>query len=307
MDTFPVPILFLIFNRPTVTARVLARICDINPKKLYVACDGPRAGVEGEDAKVQETRQLVLDRVQGRIEVTTLFRDTNLGCKKAVSSAIDWFFENEPEGIILEDDCLPDPTFFTYCKALLERYRKEPRVGVISGDNFHPGGVDIEESYYFSIYPHVWGWASWRRTWRHYTQSQLRWEQDKSADMLSRHFKSRRAKAYWTHILDEVYAGRIDSWAYHLALSLWAEDLLTVLPKVNLVENIGFGGDATHTRSSSSRNFLQVKAKSLALPLSHPETIERHIEADERFEPMYLKNVPVFLRRLRARLKRFIS
>ena len=153
------PVLFLVFNRPDTTAQVFEAIRQAKPPRLYVASDGAREDKEGELEKVKQVREIV-SQVDWNCEVKTLFRDKNLGCKIAVSSAIDWFFEQEEMGIILEDDCLPHPTFFRFCQELLERYRDDERIGMISGNNFQFGRKCTDYSYYFSMYSHIWGWAS---------------------------------------------------------------------------------------------------------------------------------------------------
>ena len=158
------PVLFLVFNRPETTRRVFEAIRTAKPSRLYIAADGPRLEREGERANCEEVRKIALE-VDWECDVKTLFRDENLGCKRAVSEGISWFFEHEDEGIILEDDCLPDRSFFSFCKDLLERYRHDTRIMVISGVNFQQGRKRTEYSYYFSIYPHCWGWATWRSAW----------------------------------------------------------------------------------------------------------------------------------------------
>lgn len=167
LPTLSTPVLFVVFNRPETTSRVFNSIRNARPARLYVAADGPRAMREGEAQRCVEVRRIA-SAVDWPCEVRTLFRDENIGCRRSVSGAISWFFEHEPEGIILEDDCLPDASFFSYCATLLERYRIEPRVMAITGNNFQPSMEGYSASYYYSIYNHVWGWASWRRAWALY-------------------------------------------------------------------------------------------------------------------------------------------
>ena len=157
------PVLFLIFNRPELTEKVFQKIQDAQPKYLFVAADGPRDNKYGEKDLCEKTRAVVLENITWECEVKTLFRTENLGCRTAVSSAINWFFENVEEGIILEDDTVPDNSFFSYCQALLEKYRNHEQIMMITGDNFQDGIKRGNGSYYFSRYVHIWGWASWRR------------------------------------------------------------------------------------------------------------------------------------------------
>ena len=171
------PILFLLFNRPDETSVVFDVLKIIKPKFLYVACDGPRKNIEGDAENVDKTRKII-DQITWDCELKTLFRDSNLGCKIAVSEAINWFFENVEEGIILEDDCVPDITFFDYCSELLQFYRDDKRVMHISGLNFLSGPLDLQpsaESYHLSKYPAVWGWATWRRAWDLYDVDIVNW------------------------------------------------------------------------------------------------------------------------------------
>ena len=165
---FDVPILFLVYNRPDTTATVFEEIRKQKPKQLFVAADGPRTDMPGDAEKCKNTRELVMNGIDWECETKTLFRDNNLGCGLAVSNAITWFFKNVEEGIILEDGTLPDQSFFTYCKVLLEKYRYDDKLKMISGNNFQQGKWRGDGSYYFSAYSHIWGWASWRRTWKEY-------------------------------------------------------------------------------------------------------------------------------------------
>jgi hypothetical protein len=273
------PVLLLIFNRPDLTQRVFERIREAEPQALFIAADGPRKDRPEDIALCQEARSII-DRVDWGCEVKTLFRDENLGCKKAVSSAITWFFEHVEEGIILEDDCVPDPSFFRYCAELLERYRDDERIMAISGDNFQPPGFDPGASYYFSIYNHCWGWASWRRAWRHYDGEIKQWPSLRGSGWLEGWLGSKPAAEYWRRIFDRVHANQVDSWAYPWTFSCWSQHGLTILPAVNLVTNIGFDDRATHT--VSDQNGLSKRpTKRLRLPLMHPDSLTVNYSADE--------------------------
>ncbi len=272
-------VLFLIFNRPQTTARVFEEIRKARPSRLYVAADGPRATRPGEDERCAITRRIAT-AVNWPCEVQTLFREENLGCKNAVSSAIDWFFEHEEEGIILEDDCLPDPTFFAYCDELLEYYRNNPEVGLISGDNFQVGHVHGDGSYYFSRYAHIWGWASWRRVWRLYDRDCSDWPEFDRSGRLNAVLKgSAREARYWRGKFRAVHAGRIDTWDYQLTLLIWYHGMVTALPQQNLISNIGFGADATHTSGES--RFANVPTEPMSFPLRHPSTTAKNEAADD--------------------------
>ena len=291
-------VLFLVFNRPEPTARVFEAIREAQPPRLYVAADGPRAARIGESERCALTRRIA-SAVDWPCRVDTLFRETNLGCKNAVSSAIGWFFEHEDEGIILEDDCLPEPSFFRYCDELLAHYRDNPRIGLISGDNFQFGKTHGVSSYYFSRYAHIWGWASWRRVWKHYDRDCANWPAFRDDGGLERvPGMSRREIRHWESIFDKVYANGIDTWDYQLAFAMWSHQMLSVLPQQNLVTNIGFGPEATHTSASS--RFANVPVSPIRFPLLHPTSLTACEQADRRTSEMLL---PPLSERVISRLR----
>jgi hypothetical protein len=273
--SFSTPILFLIFNRPEITQRVFEEIRMQKPKYLYVAADGARPHVVEDVEKCKATRALVIDGIDWDCEVKTLFRNENLGCGSAVSEAITWFFENVEQGIILEDDCLPHPSFFGYCEIVLERYKEDERVYGITGDNFQNGIVRGNSSYYFSRYFHIWGWASWRRAWIHYDYGLEQLEDFEKNKIITKIDKRKIFKSYWISIFEKTANKEIDTWDYQLQFSLWSSDGLIVTPNVNLISNIGFGEEATHTTGSSP--LAKMDTKDIE-KLVHP----KHIQADEK-------------------------
>jgi hypothetical protein len=239
------PVLFLIFNRPEQTSRVFEQIRKFKPRKLFIAADGPRKGFVEDARKCLQTRNIV-EQIDWECNCVTLFRTENLGCKKSVSDAISWFFENVDRGIILEDDCLPEPTFFRFCSDLLSAYRDDDRVALVSG--FNPLATKMSSNEFrFSIYAGIWGWATWKRSWKHY---------DPCFDGLQEFLKSQKIKSilktspeteYWENILIKAASENQNSWAYPWLYSWWKRGCLGIIPLSNLVKNIGFGGDATHT------------------------------------------------------------
>jgi len=272
-------ILFLLFNRADTTCQIFKAIRQAKPCRLYIAADGPRSNVENEKLKCEETRKIAT-AVDWQCEVRTLFREKNLGCRQAVSSAIDWFFENEEQGIILEDDCLPSQSFFWYCQELLEHYKNDERIMVIAGSNFQKGEKVTGHSYYFSRYNHCWGWAAWRRSWKFYDHEMSCWPEFRTEQGLRDVAGgSKLFVRYWQRIFDSVAAYEIDSWAYIWTFSCWAQRGLTCLPNVNLVRNIGFGEGATHTKNADSP--FCIEAHEISLPLRHPELVFRHTVADK--------------------------
>lgn len=240
------PILFLIFNRPDTTEKVFAAIKNVKPSRLYVAADGPRAGNTSDSVLCEQTRN-VIRSVDWDCQIYTLFREENLGCKKAVSTAISWFFENEERGIVLEDDCLPDPTFFSFCDIMLDRYENDHRVSHISGSNFQNGVKYGDGDYYYSNLTHVWGWAGWRRGWNLYDVNMTLWPQFKLLNYLAYIFPNKNVTLFLESIFDKVYNGQINTWDYQLFFSYLINRKLSIIPNKNLISNIGYGIDATHT------------------------------------------------------------
>ena len=272
------PVAFIIFNRPDTTERVFAEIARARPPKLLVVGDGPRANREGEAEKVAAARAII-ERVDWPCEVLTNYSEANLGCKVRVSSGLDWVFEQVEEAIILEDDCLPHPTFFRFCEEMLDRYRDDERIAMISGDNFLAESIGIRESYYFSRYLHIWGWASWRRAWKNYDVKIANWPIIKSTGFLDSGFVRSGERYFWGAAFDAVHKGAIDTWDYQWIFSAWAQNQLSIMPNVNLISNIGFGADATHTFGDSI--YSNMKTSSLIFPINHPVVILENIMADK--------------------------
>lgn len=273
------PVLFLVFNRPEVTARVFQAIRQARPARLYVAADGARPSRHGEDERCERVRRIATS-VDWPCHLKTLFRDRNLGCRLAVSSAITWFFEHESEGIILEDDCLPSHDFFPYCDELLERHREDERVMCISGDNFISGHWQPDSSYYFSRYAHIWGWATWARAWKRYRLQVAAPDEPSMETVLDAALgDAPRARRYWTSVMRKVSEGRIDTWDYQWAYALLRYGGLSCMPRVNLISNIGFGAEATHTLTEHS-GVANIPTADLPRPLSHPDHVRRNAMAD---------------------------
>jgi hypothetical protein len=270
-------VLFLVFNRPDTTRQVFEAIRKAQPPRLYIAADGPRPDKAEEQEKCDEVRRIAT-AVDWECEVKTLFREKNLGCKMGVSGGIDWFFEQEEEGIILEDDVLPHPDFFTFCDNLLTRYAQDERVWVITGDNFQDGIKRGDGSYYFSRYNHVWGWASWRRAWKKADMDIRFWSEWKNSSAWNDFWSDPVAKGYWEKIFDRMHRAEIDTWDYPWTASVWRHGGLTATPNVNLVSNIGFGSDSTHTASADSP-LAGMSTKSLG-EIRHPSAVVQDIDAD---------------------------
>lgn len=279
MSDYPCPpLLVLVFNRPHLVFRVFEQIRKIRPTRLFVAADGPRQGHPSDIELCAATRKLI-EQVDWNCRLELLYREQNLGCKKAVSSAITWFFEHVEEGIVLEDDCLPDLSFFHFCAELLEIYRDDERIMVVSGDNFQGTHSTGKPSYYFSIHPHCWGWATWRRAWAKYDNAMRLWPSLRATGWLDGYLGDRRAAEYFQRIFDLTYSGRINSWAYIWTFSCWAQHGLSILPAVNLISNIGFGEHATHTKRGDLP-YAELPTEEMPFPLVHPVAVFRDYAAD---------------------------
>lgn len=270
------PILILIFNRPGKTKGLFDILKDQKPAKLYIAADGPRNNKEGEAALCNETRS-IFDKIDWECEVRTRFLDHNLGCGKGVSSAISWFFENEEAGIILEDDCHPNNDFFVFCEQMLTKYRNNTAVKIISGSNFQNGLKWGSASYYFSGMGHIWGWATWRRTWAEYEFDMDKYD-DSFKKVIEKRFSNKRMRLYWEYIFDMMKNNPVDTWDYQLSFSILKNGGINIIPNRNLVTNVGFGSDATHTHEE---NAVWANRESFQLgTIKHPATVRCNNLAD---------------------------
>lgn len=290
------PVLFIIFNRPEPTQQVFSAIRQAQPTRLYVAADGPRPNRNEVD--ICEQTRSIIQQVDWDCEVKTLFRSENVGCGLGPKTAIDWLFEQEEEGIILEDDCLPSVSFFRYCTELLEKYRHDTRVMHIGGSNFQYGYVpDPDYSYYFSYFSHEWGWATWRRAWQLYDYQISTYPEIKRKGYLDRYFSTFLEKKYRLSKTDKTLRGNnVNWWDYQWDYAKFVNNGLSIIPNKNLITNIGFGDDATHTKSSRDVRGSNL-AKELSFPLKHPPFMLRNDRADRRYFKKFFFNV-ILLRKL---------
>lgn len=298
------PVLFLVFNRLDTTKQVFEVIRKAKPPRLYIASDGPRENKEGEAEKVKEVREYVLNNIDWDCKVQTLFRDKNLGCGKAVSSAITWFFENEEMGIILEDDCLPSLSFFWFCEELLNKYEDDERIWHIGGCNFQNSIKRGKASYYFSVINHVWGWASWANRWQKYD---FKLSNINNTDFLKKTFENKKALKYWTKIFGMMKENKTGIWGYQWTFTMWFNNGLAILPNVNMISNLGFREDATHTIGESK--MANMKTYELIIT-KHPSQIIQDKEADEYTFKKYLfagSLLVRILRRIKGDIKRIIK
>ena len=286
---------FFIFNRPDTTQRVFDRIADWRPRRLLVVADGARQDRPGEETLCQQTRAIV-DRVDWPCEIEQCYSTVNLGCRDRTATGLNWVFERVEEAIILEDDCLPDPTFFRFASELLEKYRDDPQIMAISGDNFQPRSENHTGSYYFSRYFHCWGWATWRRAWSEYDMTMAEWPQLSTTDwLLSVLDGDAGATQYWAQQFTAVCGNHINTWDYQFVYSIWKAEGLTILPRSNLVSNLGFRPDATHT-SDPSNPLAALPLEPMSFPLQHPEKMRDRL-ADEWTQQHLFSQPPMSGRR----------
>jgi hypothetical protein len=284
-------VLMVIFNRPLTTKVVFEAIRKAKPPRLYVAADGPRIGVESDIVNCREAREIIKG-VDWACEVKTFFREEDLGCGMGPSTAFSWFFEHEEEGIILEDDCVPSQNFFWFCEELLERYRHDSRVMHIGGNNFLNGWQkDDDYSYYFSKSGHIWGWATWRRAWKMFDYNITLYEKLKKKNYFENFFLNTLEKFYRLRKFEmTVHSAKIDWWDYQWDFARYVNSGLAIVPRKNLIKNIGFGANATHTHNSNHQNANMV-ADDIEFPLEHPPFMIRDFASDKKYFKNFMKDI----------------
>jgi hypothetical protein len=257
----------------------LDSLSTLKPVNLWVIADGACKNRTAEIDLVAETRSLI-NGIDWDCDIHRNYSETNLGLRRRIVSGLNWVFKHVDQAIILEDDCVPEHSFYYFCAELLERYSDDQRIMAISGDNFQDGQIRTPYSYYFSRYPHCWGWATWGRAWRYYDDDMKIWPEILRYgwlnDILDR---DRRALKYWQTIFQKVFDDEINSWAYRWTLACWVESGLTILPNTNLVSNIGFNSTATNTFQRKKNQ--KTSSNSLKFPLLHPPYVIRDNEADD--------------------------
>lgn len=273
-----IPILFVIFNRKETALKSFERIKGAKPEKLYIASDGPRANRKGEAERVEDTRKAILDAIDWPCEVKTLFQTENLGCGQGVYTAINWLFDNEERGIILEDDCIAEKTFFSYVGELLEKYKDDQRIGMIAG--YNPVTLkNYPYSYIFSRYKSCWGWATWRRAWVN-MDIDMKWRETSSeTSILANMGDEGRDLSGWKFKLNAIDKKYVSAWDWQWFFTLGAQNQLCIYPLHNQIANIGNDQDATHTSLSS----ITIPSKPLKMPLKHPQYLVPWLDFDKAF------------------------
>jgi hypothetical protein len=295
------PVVLIIFNRPDTTERVFAEIAKAKPPKLLVVGDGPRVGREGEAKKVAETRGII-NKVDWPCEVLTNYSDANLGCKNRVSSGIDWVFDQVEEAIILEDDCVPHQSFFRFSQELLSLYRNDSRIGMICGTNM-AYKVQHNESYFYSRIPRIWGWATWRRVWKTYDVEFKGYTEIGYIHNLINSFKLPSEGMHWVGVMDAVLRKEINTWDAQVLHMVFRQSYLSIFPSGNLVSNIGFRQDATHTKNNDGEQ-ANLEYLDIKFPLKHPSYILPCYESDNinrrinKITPAYRNMMKKLIRKL---------
>ena len=294
------PVIFLVFNRPDLTAAVFERIRAARPPELLVVCDGPRAGIVDEPEKVAAVREIIERGVDWPCQVHREYAVENMGCRDRVASGLTWAFSKVEEAIVIEDDCLPEPSFFGFCEELLERYREDSRIMHIAGTNLAAPYLRLRASYWFSHQPAIWGWASWRRAWQHYDLEMRAWDERSREFRTS--FASRWEAQYWLPIVDLArYQGKkATTWDFAWMFACRVRRGMCIMPTNNLVQNIGFGDSASHTTDSNPRH--QIPSRPVGV-LRHPARIAWNRFADELVTRAYAGELIDRETNLRSRLR----
>ncbi len=310
METFKkqlnTPILFLTFNRPDLTQRVFNEIKKAQPKQLFIVADGARN--EEEKELIKKTRKII-EQVDWDCEVHKNYSDKNLGCKIRVSSGIDWFFENVEQGIILEDDCVPSQSFFWFCENLLDKYKNDERVMHVAGNNFQFGWKRNKDySYYFSYYGSIWGWATWKRAWDMYDVNIEMWPEIKKKKYLLEILGNEKEVLFREKSFDQIYYEQFNTWDFQWVFARLINKGLSIVPNVNLISNIGFGENATHTKKINSKDErVDMKIFDIDFPLSHPKFIIRDKISDTRYFEKFIERKKSLSQKIKDKLKIIIK
>ena len=300
------PIAFIIFNRPDLTAIVFKRIREAQPKKLFVIADGPRSSHPEDMSKCKATRDIIDKGIDWPCEVYKNYSNINLGCGKRISSGIDWVFNNVEESIILEDDCLPDISFFDYTENLLNIYENDTRVMQIGGTSWNPSSLPKPDSYFFTCYPISWGWATWKRAWTFYDFNMTSWLSNMNQSMIYSPFSTDIEKNRRKEIWNQTYEGQIDTWDYQWFYSIRLQNGICISPRKNLIKNIGLRSDGTHTLSAD-HHLCNLPVYNADKPLSHPVNIIRNAKADIIYEAMASGLKLPWRSRIKKQIKRLLK
>lgn len=269
------PVVIVLFRRPSMTRNLINILRKVKPKEVFVIADGP--STDKDRILCQSTRNEV-NSIDWDCKIHKKYADKNLGLRRNIAGGLKWVFSKVDEAIVLEDDLIPEISFFQYCESLLKKYRNNRNIISISGNCFLKDKSIVKDSYYFSRYVHSWGWATWKRAWDMYDDKMIEWPKRRNSNWLRQVFGNKVIEIYWRIIFDKVYTGKIDSWAYRWTYTSLLNNCLTIIPAVNLVTNVGYDNHATHTKVKNST--LDLSTRSIHFPLKHPQHIKRNELAD---------------------------
>ncbi len=277
------PVLLFVYKRINNLEGICRLLKKIKVQSIYIVADGPK---DSREKDVVANVRLELEKyIDWKCELHKNYADTNLGLKERFRTGIDWVFEHTDKAIFIEDDCVPDPSFFTFCDQLLEKYKDNERIVSIAGNNFQSANTRIKESYYYSRYPHVWGWATWKRVWDQYDSGISDWPKRRDSGWLKTVYPDQFfIRKFWTYIYDRLYAGQINTWDYQLTYLSQKLGGYNIIPRVNLVSNIGYGEDATNLKKKNLT--IGVPTLPVPFPLVHPKVLEYNHVADRYIEEL---------------------
>ena len=299
------PVTLIIFNRPNQTEKVFEVIRQAKPPKLLVIADGPRADRPGEEEKCAAARAII-ERVDWDCEVFKDYSDTNLGCDPRIIKGLNWVFDTVEESIILEDDCVPHPTFFPYCEELLERYRHDQRIMNVSGQNVLFGRKRTDYSYYFSRFTLCWGWASWRRSWQYFDADVKLWPEVRDGNFIKDILEDPYAVKVWVRTVQLLYDGHLTGWDFKWMFNCCLQNGFCIIPNGNLVTNIGHDADATHTNDEKSP-YNKMATEAMMLPLKHPPFVVRDLQADKFTQRTLFDYDPNLFKRATRKIKKILK
>ncbi|MHC5599570.1 MAG: glycosyltransferase family 2 protein [Nostoc sp.] len=303
-NPFNVPIAIIIFNRPTKAEQLLRVLRQIQPNQLFVIADGPRPN-NSADVELCKATRTIFDRIDWDCKVLRNYAEENLGCGLRPASGISWVFEHVEEAIILEDDCLPDLSFFQFCQELLQKYRHDQRIMHIAGSSYCIKDDKQPYSYVFSRYTLSWGWATWRRAWQYYDFDIKKWDDVQETTFLIDILNGdTHAMKNWQTIFQTVYENHHDCWDYQWKFACWLQGGLSIIPRVNLVSNIG--DDGTHT-TADNQAYINRPAQVMAFPLQHPMAITRNFSVDSLVQASLFNWYPNLFERIHRKIRKIFK
>ena len=299
---FKTPVVFICYNRPLVTKKTFGQIRKLKPKKLFLIMDGPKIKNNSDLINCKKV-QKIISKINWDCEVYKNFSKINVGLKTRIVSGLNWVFSKVDKAIILEDDCYAEQDFFYFCENLLNYYKRNKKISIVTGNNFEENTINLS-SYYFSKYSHIWGWATWKRTWKLYRDNNEEISKFINSEAFRKFCPIQDEQKYWIKMLKQIKKGQLQSWAYYFLLNIWKYKGLTVTPNYNLVENLGVNNELSTNKIDNNLRIPLTKSK-LKKPLIHPKNIFINSDIDKLvFYKIYYKN---FQFRAKSKLKKIMN